>query len=121
MRWNEINGVGATTSKVMNTNFLTNITFQIVGAGISSGNGVLTVLGSNDGVNYVAISFIDPTPANTNAQNLIRLTSLTVSSNGSKIGAIEDTAKFEFIKFTLTWTTDGTYSVFVHADKLSGG
>lgn len=106
-------------SNIVNTNFIDDITFQFVGTGITSGNGVLTVLGSNDGTNYTAISFLDPTQANTNAQNPVRLTSLTLSANGSKIGAIENVWKFEFIKFNLAWTTDGAYSVFVHADKHS--
>lgn len=109
----------ATGSGILNSNYVENITFQFHAASISSGNGVLTLLGSNDGVNYTAIAFVDPTPANTNAQNLIRLVSLTLSSNGDKLGAIETTAKFAFLKFTVTVTTDGTYSVFVKTDKKS--
>lgn len=109
----------ATNSGVLNTNFLENITFQTIGSAISAGNGVLTLLGSNDGVNYTAISFIDPTPANTNAQNFIRLLSLTVSVNGSKVGAIDNSSKFEFLKFTQTITTDGTYVIYIHADRKS--
>jgi hypothetical protein len=119
MRQIVLNGVGATTSAVMNTNYLENITGQFTATGISSGNGVLTFLGSNDGINYVAFAVVDPTPATTNAQNLIRSTSLTLNSNASKVFAIENTAKFEFIKFTLTWTTDGAYTVIIHSDKKS--
>ena len=119
MRQLALNGVTTTTSGVMNANYLENITFQFTATGIASGNGVLTVLGSNDGVNYTAISFVDPTQANTNAQNLIRLTSLTLSSSSTKIGAIDPQMKFEYLKFTVTVTTDGAYSVFVHADKKS--
>ena len=78
---------------------------------------MLTVLGSNDGTNYTAITFVDPTLTNTNAQTLTRIASLTLSSNTSKIGVIENLFKFEFIKFTVTITTDGTYSVFVTGDK----
>jgi len=109
----------ATKSDNVNSNYLENITFQFICTGHSSGNGVLTLLGSNDGVNYTAVSFVDPTPANTNAQNLIRLTSLTLSANGSAVGAIENTAKFEFLKFTVTVTTDGSYTIYFHADKKS--
>lgn len=109
-----------TKSDVVNTNYITNLTFQFIATAISAGNGVLTVLGSNDGINYTAISFYDPTQANTNAQNPIRLLSLTLSSNGSKVGALDGNWKFEFIKFTITVSTDGSYSLLVHGDKISG-
>lgn len=119
MRQIVISNATTTTSGVMNTNYLENITVQFTATGISSGNGVLTFLGSNDGINYLAFAVVDPTQANTNAQNLIRITSLTLNSNATKLAAIETTAKFEFIKFTVTVTTDGSYSVIVHADKKS--
>ena len=108
-----------TKSDVMNTNYLQNITFQFIATAITSGNGVLTLLGSNDGINFTAISFIDPTPANTNAQNTTRVTSLTLSSNGSKVGSVDETSKFEFLKWTITVTTDGSYSVDIHSNKVS--
>lgn len=113
---NILDGVTATSSGVIETNNLENLTFQFKAASISAGNGVLTLLGSNDGVNYTAISFLDPTPANTNAQTLIRKTSLTLSSNTSAIGSIENAFKFLYLKFTVTVTTDGAYSVIVHGD-----
>ena len=109
----------ATGSDIYNTQNAENVTFQFVATGIVSGNGVLTVLGSNDGVNYSAISFVNPAPSNTNQQTLIRLTSLTLSSAGtsSALGVIENHAKFEFLKFVVTVTTDGSYSVYIHADN----
>lgn len=117
MRQTPINAVSATTSGIMNTNNLENISFHFHSSGISAGNGVLTLLGSNDGTNYTAIVFVDPTATNTNAQNLTRIASLTLSSNSDKVGVLENTFKFEFLKFTMTFTTDGVYSVFVHADE----
>ena len=120
MRQTVLKAVTTTSSGVMNANYLENITFQFLCSGHASGNGVLTLLGSNDGVNYTALSFVDPTQANTNSQGLIRLTSLTLSSNTSAVGVIQnDTGKFEYLKWTVTVTTDGSYSVFVHADKKS--
>ena len=107
----------ATGSGILQTNFLENITFQFIATAITSGNGVLTVLGSNDGVTYTAISFLDPTPSNTNAQTPTRLTSKTLSSNTSAVGSIENAWKFQFIKFSVAVTTDGSYSVQVHCDK----
>jgi hypothetical protein len=115
-----INAVSATTSGVMNTNFLENITFELLCSGHTSGSGTLTLLGSNDGVNYTAIAFVDPTQANTNVQNLTRITSLVANSNGAKVGVLENLFKFEFLEFTLTFATDGVYTVYVHADRKAG-
>lgn len=111
-----INAVTATASGIFNATNAENITFQFNCANHTSGNGVLTLLASNDGVNFTAISFVDPTPANTNAQTLIRLLSKTLSANGAAIGVIENRFKFLYLKFTVTVTTDGTYDVFVNYD-----
>lgn len=111
-----INAVTATTSGVFDASAYENITVHFHATGISAGNGVLTVLGSNDGVNFVAVVFVDPTVTNTNAQNLTRIASLTLSSNTDKVAVIENIMKFQFIKLTMTFTTDGTYSVFVSGD-----
>lgn len=108
-----------TSSGIMNSNYLENITFQFLCSGHSLGNGVLTLLGSNDGVNFTAISFVDPTVANTNVQNQTRLLSLTLSADGSAVGCIDPIFKFEFLKFNVVVTTDGSYSCFVHSDKKS--
>ena len=120
MRQTVISGVSATTSGVINTNFLENITFELLCSSYSSGSGVLTLLGSNDGVNYTAISFVDPTVANTNAQGLTRVLSITAGSATAKVGVLENLFKFEFLEFTLTYTGTGVYSVYVHADRKAG-
>jgi hypothetical protein len=57
--------------------------------------------------------------ANTNAQNITRVTSIVANSNGAVLGCLENSFKFECIKFTLTYLTDGVYSLIVHADKKS--
>ena len=107
---------GSPVSGIFGASNACNISFQFNCANHTSGNGVLTVLGSNDGVTYTAIAFIDPTVANTNAQNITRVLSKTLSSNASAIGTIENWFKFQFIKFTVTITTDGTYDVYVWYD-----
>lgn len=117
MRQTVISATTVTASGILNSNNLENVTFQIVCTGHTSGSGTLTLLGSNDGQTYTAISFVDPTAANTNAQNLIRITSLAANSNAGFVGVLENTFKFEFLKFTVTVLTDGTYSVYVHADE----
>lgn len=93
-----------------------NISFQFNCKSHTSGNGVLTLLGSNDGITFTAISFVDPTVANTNAQNITRLLSKTLSANGSAVGTIENRFKFQFLQFVVTITTDGVYDVFVNYD-----
>ena len=111
-----ISGITATGSGVVEVSNAENISFQFNCANQSSGNGVLTVLGSNDGTTFTAISFIDPTVANTNAQNITRVLSKTLSANGATVGTIENWFKFLFLKFTVTVTTDGTYDVIVSYD-----
>lgn len=111
-----ITAATATASGIVNTSNQENISFQFNCGSHTSGNGVLTLLGSNDGVTYTAIAFIDPTVANTNAQNITRLLSKTLSANGSAVGVIENWFKFQFLKFTVTVTTDGIYDVYVWSD-----
>lgn len=107
---------GSPVSGIFNSSNAQNISFEFLCTNHTSGNGVLTLLGSNDGVNFTAISFIDPTVANTNAQNITRVLSKTLSSNTSTVGCIENWFKFELLKFVVTITTDGTYDVFVNFD-----
>lgn len=120
MRWyNKINAVSATTSDTMPTNNFENISFELLCSGHTSGSGTLTVLGSNDGTNFTAIAFVDPTQANSNVQNITRKTSLVANANGAFLGCLENWFKFEFIQFVLTYATDGVYTLIVHADKKS--
>ena len=116
MKFHPIQGITATGSGVFPAENGQNISFEFLCANHTSGNGVLTLLGSNDGVNFTAISFIDPTVANTNAQNITRVLSKTLSANGATVGCIENWFKFEFLKFNIVVTTDGTYDVYVNYD-----
>lgn len=118
MRWaNKINAVSATTSDTMPTNNIENITFQLLCSGHTSGSGTLTVLGSNDGINFTTLAFANPSVSNTNAQNITRVTSIVANSNASVLGVLENAFKFEFVQFTLTFLTDGVYTLIVHGDK----
>ena len=119
MQWHPI--VAATVAStpatgVIRADNIENLSFQFNCASHTSGNGVLTLLASNDGVNYTAIAFVDPTQANTNAQTITRKTSLTLSSNASAIGTIENFFKFSYLKFSIAITTDGVYDVYVTGD-----
>jgi len=103
--------VATTTSEAIEVGNAEKITLTFTASAISTGNGVFTVTGSIDGTNYVALNTLIDNVTNTNAQNLTRVSSCTLSSNISKIYAI-DLEKFgyKFIKVTATRTTDGAYS-----------
>lgn len=111
-----INAVSATTSAVENVQNLDNITLQFVATGISSGNGVMTVLVSNDGTNFVAYNMLIDNVTNTNGQQLTRVASKTLSSNTSVVVAL-DNFSWNMIKVTVTFTTDGSYSVILNGNK----
>jgi len=103
--------VATTTSEAIEVGNAEKITLTFTASAISTGNGVFTVTGSIDGTNYVVLNTLIDNVTNTNAQNLTRVSSCTLSSNISKIYAI-DLEKFgyKFIKVTATRTTDGVYS-----------
>lgn len=82
---------------------------QFVATGITSGNGVLTVNVSNDGVTWTAYNRLTTNATNTNAQTDARVASVTLSSNGSSVVTIPDV--FAYFQVFVTITTDGSYSV----------
>lgn len=114
-----LNAVTATTtSDVVEVGNLSRITIQILAAGISSGNGSFAVQGSNDGQNF------DPLPvirslANTNGQQLTRDLSVALSTNVTEVLALDDFYVPKFIRVVLTFTTDGSYSAFLHGHKIT--
>lgn len=105
--------VATTTSATINIENLENVSIQIIGASISSGNGVFEVLGSNDGTNFKELSnLIDnsTTPAT-------RVASKTLSANGNNILFIDNSMKPAMIQVKVTRTTDGTYSAIIAGQK----
>lgn len=104
-----LNGVTATTtSQGMPGIFNGRASIQLVGASITSGNGVFTVDVSNDGVTWTAYNRITTNVTNTNAQTDTRVASVTISSTGSAFVVIPDPVAFYRVKVTVT--TDGVYS-----------
>lgn len=110
--------VATTTSEGVNVENLTHLSFQLIAASISAGNGAFAIQGSNDGTNWTALAVIDNL-ATANTEQLTRVTSKTVSSNIAVFVALEDFMKPKVIRVVLTRTTDGTYSCIMMGDKIS--
>jgi hypothetical protein len=109
-----LDGVTATTtSRAINLNNFENVSVQVLASGISVGNGVFTVLGSNDGVNYKALYFVD----NAAAALGTLVNSKTLSANGSDVVYLHNSMLPEFIQVKVVVTTDGAYSCFVRGNK----
>lgn len=100
-----------TTSEVFDVSRFTKVGLQVSGKLITSGNGVFTVTGTIDGVNFVGINTLVDNVTNTNVQQFTRVSSKTISANGSALLWID--APVTAIKVTVTQTTDGEYSASV--------
>ena len=87
------------------------VTFMFTRANHSSGSSAFTVDGSVDGTTFVGINTLIDNVTNTNGQDLTRVATATLSSNTSKIYAL-DLGNFNYkeIRVTVTETTDGTHS-----------
>ena len=90
-----------------------NTSIQFVAENITSGNGVLTLEVSNDGVNWVAYSRLTSNATNTNVQQDVRVASLTQSTNASSVVTIPETDNFAYGRIKVVTTTDGACSVIV--------
>ena len=109
-----LNAVTATTtSSVFAVGDKKNLSLQFVASSITSGNGVFTVEVSNDGTNYVAYSRLVSNVTKTNAQTDTHVASVTLSSNTSSMAFFPSGDSFQFIRVTVTRTTDGTYSAIL--------
>lgn len=107
-----LNGVTATTtSAAQQISGAEKVTLVFTRANHSAGSSTFTVTGSIDGTTYVALNTLIDNVTNTNAQTLTRVASVALSSDTSKIYAL-DLANFgyEFIKVTVTEVTDGTHT-----------
>lgn len=100
-----------TTSDAINVAGAKRITFAFTRADHVSGSTAFTVLGSLDGVTFVALNLIVKSVTNTNAQTLTRVASVSLAANGSELCAL-DIANLGLleIKVVATETTDGTHT-----------
>lgn len=104
-----INAVtSTTTSAAQDVSMREKVSFTFQCAGHTSGNGILTIDGSNDGVNWVTgLAFQDAT--STAATTFI--VSKTLSSN-AMAGGYFPFVPFRLIRYVVSVTTDGTYDVW---------
>lgn len=105
-----LSGVTAdTTSKVVNVEGYSKVGAQFKAASITSGNGVFTLEGTINGVDWVTLPLIT-VAANTNAQTLIRVLSVTLSSNTTALVWLDPHVAVKAIRAKVDMTTDGAYS-----------
>lgn len=103
-----------TTSSAIDVLGAKKISIGLTAASISSGNGVFTVTASIDGTNYVTLLNIVDNTASTNAQTIVRVASVTLTQNTSKVYCLDlDYFSYQFIKVAVDMTTDGAYSATV--------
>lgn len=106
-------------------------------AAITSGNGAFSVKASPEpfelasnvsfdevnnphggaGVTVTTLNMLVDNAANTNAQNIARVASKTVSANGDAYVWIEAEWLVNWLEITVTRTTDGTYSAYIMVEE----
>lgn len=99
-----------TTGEPFDVSLREQIIIQFTAENITSGNGVFTVDGSNDGANWVTGLAVQDLSATASATYV---TSVTLSSDTSK--AVKVPAGWRFIRADVNETTDGTYFAFLEA------
>lgn len=103
-----------TTSAPIGVKYAEKVTIFVTRANHSAGSSAFTVTGSPDGVTYYDVKTLIDNVANTNAQNYTRIATKTLSANGSDfVGLDLEPFGYEWIKVTVTETTDGTHSAKV--------
>lgn len=102
-----------TTSGGQPVENLETVAVQFTCAGHASGNGVLTIDASIDGVNwYTGIAFVD-------AQSTTSTTAIVskqLSSNTTFIGLVPILG-FKYLRAVVTVTTDGSYTVWFNGRR----
>lgn len=99
-----------------NVENLSMVSVQFTCTGHASGNGVFTVDISNDGINWAtSVALIDA--ASTTPST--RVTSVTLSSNVSKMYYLGNDFGAKLIRVLCTVTTDGAYSAVLQGQPAS--
>lgn len=117
-----LNAVTATTtSSAVPIENLGDITLQCSASAISTGNGAFTVEVSNDGVIWTAFNMLVDNVTNTNGQTLTRVSTKSVSANGSagSIVLCLEARGWKMIRVTVTRTTDGTYTCVMSSNSIA--
>lgn len=102
--------VATTTSSAIRIGKAYGLALQFTAASITAGNGVFTVEVSADNTNWISYNRLISNVTNTNSQHDTRVASVTLSSNTSAMVFFPSNDLFDYIRVTVTRTTDGTYS-----------
>lgn len=99
------------TSNPINIGGAKRVTFAFTRADHSSGSSVFKVQGSLDGSTWVDLNLLIDNVTNTNAQTKTRVGSVSLSSDTTKVYALDlDHFGFPLIRVDVVETTDGTHT-----------
>ena len=114
-----LNAVTATTtSEAIAVSGAKKITLAFTRANHSAGSSAFSVLGTVDGETYVTLNKLVTNVTNTNAQDVVRAASVTLSSNTTEIAHLDiGSLALLAIKVKVTETTDGTHTAKVLIEK----
>ena len=99
------------TSSAQNISGAKKVTFFFKRANHSAGSSAFKVSGSIDGTNFVDLNSLIEDLTNTNVQDYTRVTTVTLSADGTKVASLDLTHLcLESIKVTVTETSDGTHT-----------
>lgn len=103
-----------TTDPIIAVKGAKKVTLVVKAASISAGNGVFSLTGSVDDSNFVTFNGLIDNVTNTNGQTKTRVASVTLSTNTTKMYALDlEHFGFSSIKLDLNMTTDGTYDAWL--------
>ena len=113
-----LDGVTATTtSAAANIEDAKKVVLVCNRAAHASGSSAFTAQVSVDGVNYIDYKKFISNANNTNVQGLTRVTTLTLSANGTDFLTMDPDDGFKDIKVKVTETTDGTHSAWLFIQR----
>jgi hypothetical protein len=99
-----------TTSPAISVEGYSKVGIQFKAASITSGNGVFTVEGTVNGVDFVALATLITNTASTSSQTITRVASVTLSSNTTALVWLDPHVALKAIRVKVDMTTDGAYS-----------
>jgi hypothetical protein len=109
-----INGaVATTTSPSISIEGAEKVSLLFTRSNHSSGSTAFSVTVSLDGITFVAYNRLVSNVANTNAQTILRVDSVSLASNTSSLVMLDPNDGFKAMKVTATETTDGTHDATV--------
>lgn len=113
-----LDGVEATTtSNAVNIEGAKKVVLVCNRADHASGSSAFTAQVSVDGTNYIDYKKFISNANNTNAQGVTRVTTLTLSANGTDFLTMDPDDGFKDIKVKVTETSDGTHSAWLYVEN----